>query len=246
MEPIKKIPLLPLVAYFMYVIFWGAGRYLSAQLEDFSAVLATIVFYLVGIIPFGVIVALKVANKVGYKLHQPRNGEELRIGVLILTLIILLGVFSTDVYETITEDPAVVLDLLRSSLLVLPFGLGVSLNILFLVPRAIQTHLTHGFVSVVVTALSIGLAMGIGWLFDSMFANFDAAMIMLVFGILFGFGAALTRSFYINFAAFSIILLINTLNMDGLFEEPFLGTLFGFILTCGILLLSAAKRNGYL
>ena len=223
----------------------GSGRYLYAELEDFSAVLATVVFYMVSIIPFGVIVSLKVAKKIGFKLHQPRTGSELAIGVLIFVLIILIGAFSTNVYETITNDPAVLMDLLHSSLLVLPFSLGVSLNILFLVPRAIQTHLERGFVSVVVAALACGVAMGIGWMFDSLFKDFDAVMIMTIFGIMFGFGAALTRSLYINFAAFSIILLIYTLNINGAVEEPFLGTIIGFVLTSAILILSVAKQRGY-
>jgi predicted neutral ceramidase superfamily lipid hydrolase len=82
-------------------------------------------------------------------------------------------------------------------------------------------------------------------MFDSLFEDFDAVMIMTIFGIVFGFGAALTRSLYINFAAFSIILLIYTLNINGAVEEPFLGTIIGFVLTSAILILSVAKQRGY-
>lgn len=246
MERMKNIPLLPLLSYLLYILLWGAGRYLYGELEEFSTILATVVFYLVAIIPFGVVVALKAAKKTGFKLHEPRNRTELGIGVLIFVLILFLSAFAANVYETITDNPAVLEELLRSSLMVLPFSLGVSLNILFLVPRAIQTHLDRGFVSVVVTAMACGLAMGVGWMFDSLFEDFDAVMIMTISGIMFGFGAALTRSLYINFASFSIFLLIINLMMGGGIEEPFLGTLIGFVLTGAILVLSVAKGRGYL
>ena len=246
LEPIKKIPLLPFVVYLLYILLWGVGRYLAADLQEFSPFLATTAFYIISIIPFGVIAPLKVAKKLGFKLHDPRSHGSLVIGVLIFLLIILIGAFSTNAYETIKENPAVMLDVLQSSLLVLPFGLGVCLNILFLVPRAIQVHLDRGFVAIVVTAMACGLAMGIGWMFDSLLEDFDAIMLMMIFGILFGFGVALTRSFYITYAAFSIVLLINVLNSTGKVEEPLAGVVFGFILTSSILILSLAKQKGYL
>ena len=245
MEPIKKIPVLPFVIYLLYILLWGVGRYFAADLQEFSPFLATAVFYIISIIPFGVIAPLKVSKKLGYKLHDPRSHKSLMMGVVVFLLIILVDVFSTNAYETIKEDPVVLLDVVQSSLLVLPFGLGVCLNILFLVPRAIQIHLDRGFVAVVVTAMACGLAMGIGWMFDSLLADFDAIMMMMLIGILFGFGAALTRSLYITYGAFSIVLLLNTLNRTGTVEEPLAGLLFGFALTCAILILSAAKQKGH-
>ncbi len=246
LEPIKKIPLLPFVIYLLYILLWGVGRYLAADLQEFSPILATTVFFIISIIPFGVVAPLKAAKRLGFKLHDPRSFMSLLIGVLIFLAIILADVFLTNTHETIQEDPAVLLDVLQSSLLVLPFGLGVCLNILFLVPRAVQVHLDRGFIAVVVTAMACGLAMGIGYMFDSLLNDFDSIMVMMIFGILLGFGAALTRSFYITYTAFSIVLLIRILNSTGTVEEPLPGLLIGFALTSAILVLSLAKQKGYL
>ena len=244
MEAVKKIPLLPFLVYIGYVLLWGAGQYVSGLLEEFSPFLSLTVFYLLSIIPFGIIVPLKVAKKLEFKLHNPASPDQLRLGALAFLIVILIGSFSTDAYSKIIQDPTSLWMVVKSLLLVLPFSLGVSLNILFLIPRALQTHLGTGFLGVIVPAFACGLAMGIAWMFDTQLADFNVIMTMLIFGTLFGFGAALSRSLYFSFAAFSIVMVINILVDVNTFNEPLPALILGFGLTSLILILSVAKEKG--
>ena len=114
---------------------------------------------------------LKAAKKLGFKLHNPASTVQLQLGILVFVLFTLIGIFGTDTYTYITEDPNGIELLIKGLMRALPFGLGVSLNILFLIPRAFQNFLGSGFIGVIVSAFASGLAMGIGWMFHTLLTD---------------------------------------------------------------------------
>lgn len=225
-----------LLAYFGFLTTWGVGQ-VTAQLTGEVAQFFSLVFFtVVYIAVFGIAIPLYLSRRFDYQPHAPGVSGKTITGIVILSLVLIAGVFFSDALPKLQANPPSLEGMLKYLLLFLPMALGICLQSFFLIPSAIESLVGEKPTTLWLAVIGSSVSIGLGFWVDQLFRSGELAVVMMVLGIFFGLGAILTRSLHLTYLFFLPTMLINTLSEGKYYGFPWSALMIGFICSCAAVL----------
>jgi len=162
---------------------------------------------------------------------------------MVLLFVFIAGVFFSDALPELQATPQSIEGVIKYLLLFPPMALGLCLHSFFLIPRTIESLMGDKPSTLWLAVGGSAVSIGLGFWVDQLFSNFEIAIVMMVLGIFFGFGAILTRFVYLTYLFFLPTMLVNTLSEGKYYGFPWGALIIGFVCSCVAVLHHISKLH---
>jgi hypothetical protein len=228
------IPKLVAAIIFFYTC-WAIPQYLGRYhlvSFDFSSGFFSIVF--TGIA--GCLIPMRLKNGAEVSFCSESSFRQRLIGSGVLVTVICIGLFPSGAFFGVLAIRPDFVTVIKYLLLFFPMSLGICLFAFLLIPAAVEHVMDNLAGRWGVSLLTTALFLGVGFLIDSTLQDGGLAVTMGMLGLFFGFAGLLLRHFWVTWAGFYLVMVINTLAEQKYTEFPFLLALLSTILSLGICL----------
>ena len=225
-----------LLAYLGFLITWGLGQVTARFTGEVASFFSLVFFMVVYIAISGIAIPLYLSRRFSYRFHLPVSRARMIAGIVVLSFVFIVGVFFSDALPKLQAAPPSAEGVVKYLLLFTPMALGICLQSFFLIPRTVESLMGDKSSTLLIAVICSAVSIGLGFWVDQLFSSFDIAIIMMVLGVFFGLGAALTRSLYLTYLFFLPTMLVNTLSEGKYFGFPWGALIIGFVCSCAMVL----------
>jgi hypothetical protein len=224
----NKTTLLILLAYLGFLLTWGVAQGWAKVQAENTGFWSLLFFTVIHVGMFGLTIPLYIIRRFRIELQSSTSTRDKAIGLGVLTLVLIAGVFLSGSLTSLSSDPPSLLEISKYVFLFVPMALGICLQCFVLIPQIVRAEWGpkswSSIASIVLAALSIGIAFYV----DQLFSNVEDALTMGVLGVFLGIGVQRTRSLPLTYLFFLPIMLVNTLAEGKYFDSPWSPLLIGF------------------
>ena len=239
----KDMLFFTLLAYLGFLITWGIGQVTARITGNLASFLSLVFFMVVYVAIFGIAIPLHLSRKFGYQFHSSVSKTRRITGLVVLLCVFVIGVFLSDALPKLQANPPSAGGVIKYLLLFPPMALGICLQSFFLIPRTIEALTGNKSSSILLAVIGSAVSVGLGFWVDQLFSSFEIAIVMMVLGIFFGLGAALTRSLYFTYLFFLPTMLVNTLSEGKYFGFSWGALIIGFVCSCLVVFHHISKSH---
>ena len=225
-----------LLAYVGFLTTWGVGQVAARMTGEVASFFSLVFFMVVYVAIFGIALPFYLSRRFGYKSHLTGSKPRMIAGLVVLSFVFIVGVFFSDALQKLQATPPSAEGVVKYLLLFSPMALGICLQSFFLIPRTIEALMGDKPSTLLLAVIGSAVSIGLGFWVDQLFSSFDIAVVMMVLGIFFGLGAALTRSLYLTYVFFLPTMLVNTLAEGKYFGFPWGALMIGFVCSCAMVI----------